>query len=104
MAKKKGSKKVDEGNKSIKFGRVKRRFEKWAFFAGWAWRHTKKSLGLHNPEPTGFMVGASVETAQVSLKVVREDADIVVAMDIGGAKHLVSELNKAINMVKFRGK
>jgi len=103
MAKGKKSKKASEGAKSIGFGKVKRRFEKWAFFGNWALRHTKKALGLHNPMPEGFMVGASVATSQVSLKVVRDDADIVVAMDVGGARHLVSELNKAINMVKYRG-
>jgi len=95
--------KAKKEGKGLGFGQVKYKFGKLKFFAQWFWRHTKKSLGLHNPEVEGIMVGASVSTGNISLKVVREDADVVIAMNVGGARHLIDELNKAISMVKFKG-
>ena len=110
MAKKRGSKRGEGKEKSLKkkigagFGSVRYRFGKWRFFAGWFARHTKQVLGLSTPEAEGIRVGASVKTGQVSIQVLMMDGpDVTVAMNKAGARQIIDELTKAINMVTFKG-
>jgi len=90
----------------VGFAGVHRAFINKVKLVSWMiWTDVNGWFGNYTKEPIGIRIGASVTNAQISVNVLMENgSDVTVAMNVEGARQIISELNKAIDMVRFKGR